>query len=119
MSPIYERVEWVHDHEDEPSFLYLELDTERRETRKIEVFKDGSSAEVSRDKPESGSTLLSSYLTPSLEEVNANEEFHGREISGRVRRSLEFLWVTILALFTQVRGRRVLGSSLASNSASS
>jgi hypothetical protein len=89
MSPIYERVEWVHDHEDEPSFLYLELDTERRETRKIEVFKDGSSAKVSRDTPESGSTLLSSYPTPSREEVNGREEFHGREISAP---EFEDLW---------------------------
>ena len=89
MSAEYIGVEWIHEFRDEPRAIYLELDAERYEARKIEVFKDGSVTKVSRDKPESGSTLLSSYPTPSLEEINASEEFHGREISAA---EFEDLW---------------------------
>ncbi len=81
MSPSYVRVEWVHDFQDEPRFIYSELDDERYEMRKIEVFKDGSMTKVSTDNPESGSTSLADQSMPSLEEINADEEFHAQEIS--------------------------------------
>jgi hypothetical protein len=35
MNPTYERHEWIHDHEDEPPFIYSELGDEQYETRKI------------------------------------------------------------------------------------
>ena len=89
MSAKYIGVEWIHEFTDEPRAIYLELDAERYEARKIEVFKDGSVTKVSRDKPESGSTLLSSHPTPSLEEINASEEFHAQEISAT---EFEELW---------------------------
>ena len=82
MSPYYERLEWIHHHEDEPHFIYSELDDERYETRKIEFFADGRLVKVSEDRPERGSTGLAVLPMPSVEEVNAirAEEFHAEEI---------------------------------------
>ncbi|WP_353885443.1 DUF6881 domain-containing protein [Acinetobacter bereziniae] len=34
----YLKVEWMHDFLDEPIFLYSELDKNRNELRKVEVF---------------------------------------------------------------------------------
>ncbi len=91
MSPTYERLEWIHDHEDQPRFIYSELDDERYETRKIEVFEDGRIVKVSEDRPERGSTGLAVLPVPSVDEVNAirEEEFHAEEISSA---EFEDLW---------------------------
>ena len=37
----YIMVKWLHSHPDEPVLLYSELDKDRWETRKVEVFADG------------------------------------------------------------------------------
>jgi hypothetical protein len=89
VSPTYERLEWIHDFEDEPRFIYSELDDERYETRKIEVFEDGRMVKVSEDHPESGSTGLAVLPAPSIEEINAEREFHAEEISAA---EFEELW---------------------------
>jgi hypothetical protein len=44
MTTSYIRVACRHDHRDEPVLIYCELDEARWETRKIEVFRDGSTA---------------------------------------------------------------------------
>ena len=91
MSPTYVRLDWIHDHEDEPHLIYSELDDERYETRKIEVFKDGRIVKVSEDHPESGSTGLAVLPIPTIEETNAisEEQFHAEEISAA---EFEDLW---------------------------
>ena len=91
MNPTYVRAEWIHDFEDEPRFIYAELDDERYEMRKIEVFKDGSVFRVSEEYPESGSTGLSDLPYPGTEEINTNPsgEFHAEEISNA---EFEDLW---------------------------
>lgn len=81
MNPTYIYGEWAHEFKDEPRFVYSELDDERYERRKVEVFKDGSMVAVSTDNPESGSTGLGDQPLPSLEEINSYEEFHAEEIS--------------------------------------
>jgi len=37
----YLKVSWLH-HEDEPVYLYSEIDPQRFESRKIEIYPDGS-----------------------------------------------------------------------------
>lgn len=37
----YVLVEWDHDLDDEPCLVYSELDESRRETRKVEFFRNG------------------------------------------------------------------------------
>jgi hypothetical protein len=82
MSPTYQRLEWIHDFEDEPLFIYFELDNERCQTRKIEVFKDGRMVKVSEDHPECGSTGLAVLPIPSIEETSAitKKKGHAKEI---------------------------------------
>jgi hypothetical protein len=75
MSPTYERYEWIHDLEDEPSLIYCELDDERCEIRKIEVFKDGRSIGVSEEYLQLGATGLGEGPGLAVEEINAHEEF--------------------------------------------
>jgi hypothetical protein len=91
MSPTYERLEWIHDHEDQPRFIYSELDDERYETRKIAVFKDGRMVKVSVDHSGGGSKGLAMLPVPSIEETNAitEEKFHASEISAA---EFEDLW---------------------------
>ena len=90
MSPTYVRGEWFHDFADEPRFFYAELDDERYELRKVEVFKNGktvrASTEVLKRDP---MAPLSDQPWPSLEEINAHEEFHAQEISAA---DFEDLW---------------------------
>jgi hypothetical protein len=38
----YLECEWIHDFPDDPVLLYSELDRERWETRKVDLFRDGS-----------------------------------------------------------------------------
>ncbi len=49
MSPTYVRSEWIHDLEVEPRFIYSELDDERYETRRIDVFKNGRTTRASTE----------------------------------------------------------------------
>lgn len=37
----YVLVEWDHDQDDEPYLIYSELDGERRETRRVEFYRNG------------------------------------------------------------------------------
>jgi hypothetical protein len=71
MSPTYKRLECIHDFEDEPHFIYSELDDERYETRKVEVYKDGRMVKVSEDHPKCGSMGLAVLPIPSIVETNA------------------------------------------------
>ena len=82
MSSTYERLEWIRDYENEPHFINSELDDERYEARKIELFAAGRIVEVSEDRPERGSTGLVVLPVPGIEEVNAirEEEFLTEEI---------------------------------------
>jgi hypothetical protein len=66
------KVEWVHDHPDEPIVLYSELDEGRWELRKVEVYADGT-MNFSDAEHSSGNTRLGSLPVPPLNELS--EEF--------------------------------------------
>ena len=61
---------------------------ERIETRKLEFFKNGQVGYASDEKYHL-STRLGESTIPPLEEINANEEFTGKYISGE---EFEALW---------------------------
>ncbi|UPT62558.1 MAG: hypothetical protein M0D54_19745 [Hyphomonadaceae bacterium JAD_PAG50586_4] len=77
----YMRVRWLHDHPNEPVDLWSELDDQRFEVRKVEIWRDGRVGFAARDR-ESGGTLLGTVAMPSLSEIAANPEFEPEEISG-------------------------------------
>ena len=89
MSPTYVCGEWFHDFADEPCCIYSELDDERYETRKIEVFKDGTTTRASTEDLKTDPMALGDQPVPSLEEVNAYPEFHVEEIGAD---EFEDLW---------------------------
>ena len=84
----YVAVEWIHTTPDEPIQLYYELDTDRHERRKIEVYRDGTthSADAAHGQ---GSTFLSWEPHPSLAEINADPQFLAHEIAVQ---DFEHLW---------------------------
>ena len=87
---IYIKTDWLHDFPDEPKCIYSELDSERYEVRKVEVFPDGTFGTASNE----GSvkdTFLSELPIPSLEKIANDEEFNPLEIS---QNDFEVIWRT-------------------------
>ncbi len=71
----YILVRWKHEHADSPVLLYSELDGERWEVRKVEVFADGRRGWASTDHEEGG-TRLGQVPVPDLETIAAASDSH-------------------------------------------
>ncbi len=82
MAPVktsYLYVKWIHKDPRDPVHLYSELDAERYETRKVEIWADGRKGFA--DANESfGGTGLGEMATPPLSELNADPQFQGKAI---------------------------------------
>ena len=76
----YIRVQWIHSLPAEPITLLSELDDQRYEVRKLELFANGTAGRASR-KDRVGSTRLGKVPMPSLEEINSDPQFRAEEIS--------------------------------------
>ncbi len=88
----YIRVEWKHESPDDPILLYSELDEQRWEVRKVEMFRDGRVTHA-WGKGSTGTTQLGDQPVPSVAEIAANPEFAVREID---RAEFEATWDTAL-----------------------
>ncbi len=76
----YIQVEWKHSFPMEPVLLYSELDDNRWEVRKVEIFSDGHWGYA--DSAESfGGTRLGKEPLPPLDEIAADMQFSPTEIS--------------------------------------
>jgi hypothetical protein len=84
----YLDVQWIHTDPDDPIELVSELDDDAYETRKVEIFRDGSMGFAS-EKESFGSTQLGDQPVPSLEEIAADPQFKPRWIS---KEEFEALW---------------------------
>ncbi len=84
----YMEVYWIHQSEDEPVWLYSELDTQRLEKRKIDIYKDESFG-IAGAGMEFGGTILSAEAVPNIEDINKDKEFIAKPIS---REKFEELW---------------------------
>jgi hypothetical protein len=64
------KVMWHHDYPDEPVWLYSELDDERYEMRKVEVYRDGRRTFADRDRSVGGSMLgeIPAPMIPEFED---------------------------------------------------
>jgi hypothetical protein len=82
----YLLVNWKHSFVDEPELLYNELDEQRWELRKVEVFSDGHRDCTDADKS-TGSTRL--VPIPELSEIAADKQFEPIEIT---RYEFEEVW---------------------------
>jgi hypothetical protein len=68
----YERVQWDNDNPDMPVDIYSELDDDRWEVRKVEVFADGR-MQYSDGVESTGKTGLSEVPMPAVDETNSQE----------------------------------------------
>jgi len=84
----YIRVRWLHDNPEDPIWLIGELDDERREIRKIEVFSDGSKGYTTAE-IECGGTRLGSVPVPPLDQIAADPQFVPEPIT---REEFEAIW---------------------------
>ncbi len=80
MSHLYMKVEWIHDFEGDPIWIYAELDSGRMETRKVEIYKNGR-CDRAGEGGSSGETMLGIWPYPSLEEIAADPQFRPALIS--------------------------------------
>lgn len=86
----YLRVEWLHANADEPVTLYSEVDNEGWETRKVEVFPDGSMGFASMTEA-TPSTVLGEKPVPSVEMIAADPQFRPALVT---REEFERIWAS-------------------------
>jgi hypothetical protein len=84
----YIHVQWLHSFPNEPVDLYSELDDVGWETRKLEVFRDGTVGFASRTES-TGDTDLGEIPVPPLEEIAADPQFRPTLIA---KEEFERLW---------------------------
>jgi hypothetical protein len=85
---LYLCVQWHHKVQDEPVWLYCEMDESRWEQRKVEVYAAGTHDWADHD-ASTGKTMLGDQEIPGLEEVAESGEFTPRAIS---RDDFEEVW---------------------------
>ena len=76
----YLYVKWKKPQPGEPSHLYSELDGERYETRKVELFADGRRGFADANE-EFGGTRLGETAVPPLDELEGDPDFEAKTIS--------------------------------------
>ncbi len=86
----YLRVEWMHDFANEPVEIFSELDSDRKETRKVERFADGT-LHFAGPEGDSGSTFLSEKPLPELNAIAADPQFRPTIIG---KENFEHAWKT-------------------------
>ena len=80
MKTHYLLVDWVHNAPNEPIRLYYELDSNRRELRKVEEYRDGTlhSADASHGQ---GNTFLAWEPHPPIAEIQKDPQFRVSELA--------------------------------------
>jgi hypothetical protein len=84
----YRHVKWRHDLPHQPTDIYTELDDDRWETRKVEVFADGR-IQYSDGVDSTGNTDLSDVQAPTPEEASNNDVLTTTEID---EATFEHMW---------------------------
>jgi hypothetical protein len=90
----YLKAKWKHAFNNEPVFLYSELDGERWELRKVEVFPDGRIG-FAGPGVEIGGTRLSEVPLPSFEQIATDPQFEPATIS---RAEFDAIWAKATAI---------------------
>ncbi len=93
LSVKYLKVQWIHNFDDEPVMLYSEIDINRNEVRKIEIYKDGTVGYADKVSEYNGS-LLSELPMPTLREIASDSQFRPKEI---LKHEFEEMWTKALS----------------------
>lgn len=70
----YLKVRWIHENPHDPVLLMSELDADRYEIRKVEVFADGRLGFASADQS-SSETILGEKPVPGASDIAADPQF--------------------------------------------
>jgi hypothetical protein len=76
----YLHIHWTKAGPGEPGHTYSELDSARHETRKVELYPNGTRG-FADGSEESGGTFLGSLPVPPLAELAGDPAFEAREIA--------------------------------------
>jgi hypothetical protein len=88
----YIRVRWLRWSPDDPVDLWSELDADRQEVRKVEIWRDGRVGYASKTE-EVGGTRLGEFPVPPLNKVNRDPEFRGEAIT---KIDFETCWIDVI-----------------------
>jgi len=89
----YLKVKWIHAYDDQPVLIYSELDDERWELRKVEIFPDGRML-YADPQVEFEETGLSTMPLPSFEKIAADPVSEPEVIS---KAEFEKIWAMATA----------------------
>lgn len=90
----YIDVLWLIDADEEPYRLISEIGPDNFEVRKIDLFRNGEVGFASKD-ANTSKTMLGTVEVPTLEEINTDDEFDGKNITAD---DFEKLWLTHVEL---------------------
>jgi hypothetical protein len=76
----YIKVKLVHSNSDDAILLYLELDADRWEIRKVEIYSDGR-IEFADEHEETGDLSLAEVPVPPFEKLEADPQYEPELIS--------------------------------------
>ena len=85
----YILLEWFHDIENEPYIIYSEIDSQRYEIRKIEVFKNGTYLKCSEEILSSQIELADVAFPENIDEINRDRQFCAKYIT---KEDFERMW---------------------------
>lgn len=88
---IYLKVKWNHNFDDEPTYIYSELDNDLNELRKVEIYKNNTIG-YAFDDIEYNGTQLSIESLPTIEEISLDKQFEPSYIS---KEEFEKIWISI------------------------
>jgi hypothetical protein len=84
----YIKVLWIHHKNDYPIVMFSELSEDRYETRKVELFANGTMT-YAKEASSNGVTQLGEVAVPSLEDIASDPEFNPVEIT---KTEFEEIW---------------------------
>ena len=93
-NPSFIKVLWLHDDPEEPVELWSELDADRYEVRKVDIWADGRVGYAEGD-VEAGGTVLGEKPVPPLTEINTDPQFIAQEVS---RDTFERRWREVVEI---------------------
>ena len=84
----YIQLEWFHDMDTEPYIIYSEINDQRYEVRKVEVFKNGI-IRYREEISDSEIELADIQFPEDLNEINQDKQFHAMYIE---KKEFERIW---------------------------
>lgn len=82
-------LKWFHDFVNEPCIIYSEIDTQRYEVRKVEVYKNETVCKYGENISDSQMELGDAAFPQNLDEINRDRQFYAKYIT---KEEFESIW---------------------------